>query len=187
MNDKKKLRAYFSEIRANITDKSIKDSLIAKRLLSDVKVINADCILLYASFRSEIDTRRIAELLLRKNITTAFPKCRENCVMTFHMVKKFSELHEGTFGIPEPDISLPKPIITSNTICIVPGLAFTEKGGRLGYGGGFYDRFFAENPDIYKIAPAYESLIAEELPLMKHDLTVNEIITEERTVFCNAE
>lgn len=187
MNDKKTLRAYFSGIRADIREKSNKDELIAKRLLSDKCLVSADHILLYASFRSEIDTLKLAGLLLEKNIKIAFPKCHENNVMTFHTVKDIADLNEGAFGIPEPDTALPQPRITSDTVCIVPGLAFTEHGGRLGYGGGFYDRFLAENPYVYKIALAYESLITEELPIMEHDLAVNQIITEERTVFCNAE
>lgn len=187
MNEKKILRADFSRIRANITDKCIKDSLIAKRVAEDSRVIKADCILLYASFRSEIDTWKLTGLLLEKNITIAFPKCHENGIMTFHIVKNINELHTGAFGIFEPDSSLPEPEITPDTVCIVPGLAFTENGGRLGYGGGFYDRFFEKYPDICKIALSYEKLITQKLPLSQHDLKVDLIITEERTVFCNAE
>lgn len=187
MNSKKILRADFSRIRAGITDKSAKDFLIAKRVMEDSRIMKADCILLYASFRSEIDTWQLTGLLLEKNITIAFPKCHENGIMTFHIVKNVNELHAGAFGIFEPDISLSEPEITDAAVCIVPGLAFTENGGRLGYGGGFYDRFFAKNPDICKIALSYEQLIAKKLPLSKHDFTVDLIITEERTVFCNAE
>ena len=71
------------------------------------------------------------------------------------------------------------------TVCIVPGLAFTEKGARLGYGGGFYDRFIAAYPEITTIALAYEAMITDSLPVQEHDMTVELIVTEERTVLCN--
>ena len=106
--------------------------------------------------------------------------------MTFHLIKSVADLHEGMYRIPEPDSSLPQPVITSDSVCIVPGLAFTEEGGRIGYGGGYYDEFILDNPDIYTIGLIYEELIVGELPLMQHDLRVDMIVTEERTVLCNA-
>ena len=72
-----------------------------------------------------------------------------------------------------------------SSVCIIPGLAFTEDGGRLGYGGGYYDEFILANPQLYTIALAYEELIVQQLPLMQHDLKVDLIVTEERTVLCN--
>ena len=105
--------------------------------------------------------------------------------MTFHLIGSVADLHEGMYRIPEPDSALPQPVITDKTVCIIPGLAFTEDGGRLGYGGGYYDAFILEYPHIYTIALAYEELIVDQLPLMQHDLTVDLIVTEERTVLCN--
>jgi 5-formyltetrahydrofolate cyclo-ligase len=89
------------------------------------------------------------------------------------------------YRISEPDSALPQPVITDKTVCIIPGLAFTEEGGRLGYGGGYYDKFIQENHDMTTIALAYEELIVDQLPLMQHDLRVDIIVTEERTVLCN--
>ena len=105
--------------------------------------------------------------------------------MTFHTVTSLSQLNEGKYGISEPDSALPQPIINEYTVCIVPGLAFTPDGGRLGYGGGFYDRFLADNPGVYTIALAFDAMIVDELPLSAHDLKVDSIVTEERMVLCN--
>ena len=185
MDNKKELRKVFSHLRAEVKDKVSKDMDITERLLEEEKIIEADTILLYASFGSEVDTYLLIDKLIEMGKNVALPKCDSERSMTFHIIGSVADLHEGMYRIPEPDSALPQPVITEKTVCIIPGLAFTEEGGRLGYGGGYYDAFILEYPDIYTIALAYEELIVDQLPLMKHDLTVDVIVTEERTVLCN--
>ena len=185
MDSKKILRKKFSEIRGNITDKAAKDAEITERFLNMERVRDADCIMVYASFGSEVETYGIVDAFLGTDKKIAYPRCEENGIMVFHVIESFADLHEGMYRISEPDISLPVAEVTDRTVCIIPGLAFTENGGRLGYGGGYYDRFLLDNPHIYTIALSYEELITDELPLLQHDLMVNSIVTEERTVFCN--
>ena len=181
--DKKELRRHFTEVRkkAGSVDKDIR---IADRLLALNEVADADTVLLFASFGSEINTWDIAEKLLDSGKTIAFPLCHENGIMSFHCIQQLSQLKTGAYGIREPDGSLPCPVISDDTICIVPGLAFTEKGARLGYGGGFYDRFIQKYPDMSTIALAYEDMITQALPSERHDAAVKYIVTEERTVLC---
>lgn len=182
--DKKELRRQFSEIRKS-AESELKNVIISAKLLAHEKICSADTILLYASFRSEVDTWQTARNLLLKNIKIAYPVCRENNNMTFHVVSELNQLNDATYGICEPDISLPQPEITDKTVCIVPALAFTEDGGRLGYGGGYYDRFLSAYPEMYTIGLAYEACIAENLPLAEYDIKIKSVITEERTIICN--
>lgn len=182
--DKATMRKEFSTLRKNAKSTE-KDRLIVKRILSDERILNADIILMYASFGSEVDTWEIAENLLKCEKTLAFPLCHEKGIMTFHIVSSLTQLTEGNYGIREPKPSLPCPDITSDSVCIVPGLAFTVSGGRLGYGGGFYDRFISEHQEIYTIALTYEVCITNSLPIMQHDIKVKAIASEERMVFCN--
>lgn len=184
MDDKKLLRKKFSEIRKNIPDRIKKDTAIRNVLLGQLE--NYDTVLLYASFGTEIDTFSIAEKLFGK-YTVAFPVSHKNGIMTFHTVNSTVELRKGMYGIYEPDISLPQPVINDRTLCIMPGLAFTPDGSRLGYGGGYYDRFLAEYPQIQKIALSYEELITDNLPVMQHDLKADYILTPERMILCHAE
>lgn len=184
MTDKKELRRQFSEIRKS-AQSELKDIIIGTKLLACEKIRRADTILMYASFKSEVDTWQIAHNLLLKNMQIAYPVCRENNTMTFHIISELNQLNDSVYGICEPDILLPEPEITDRTVCIVPALAFTENGGRLGYGGGYYDRFLAEYPEIYTIGLAYEKCIAENLPLVEHDIKIKSVITEERTIICN--
>ena len=183
MSDKKELRKHFSEVRRYAKD-DLKDDSIAARLLSLDDIKNADTVLLYASFGSEVDTWKITGKLIEMQKNIAFPKCGKNGHMTFHVVSGSSDLIAGAYGIPEPDISLPSPDITDRTVCIVPGLAFTENGSRLGYGGGFYDRFLEKYPAVTTLALAYEAVLTDKLPVESHDATVKYIVTEERTVLC---
>lgn len=183
--DKKELRRHFSEIRDSSASPD-KDRLICQRLLDSEQVRAADTVLLYASFRSEVCVDMLSEELDALGIPVAFPLCHKGGVMTFHLVPDISQLRPGAYGIREPDISFPQPEPTERTVCVVPGLAFTEYGGRLGYGGGFYDRFLTSNPQVYTAAAAYESQIAPELPLEKHDIRLRSIYTDERKIICNA-
>lgn len=188
MNEKKELRRHFAEIRKSAKSQE-KDLRIAERILAEEKIINADTILIFASFSSEPDTWAIAESLLSQNKCLAYPKCEKDGIMIFYIVDSAETLKnckKGAYGIFEPDASFPSPAITDKTVCIVPGLAFTENGGRLGYGGGYYDRFLSANPDIYKIALAYEAVITDNLITAEHDIAMDSIVTEERTVLCNA-
>lgn len=181
---KKELRKQFAEIRKS-TQSRLKETIIGTKILDNEKIRSADTILLYASFKSEVDTWNIAHNFLLKNVQIAYPKCRKNNTMTFHIISSLNQLDDAVYGICEPDVSLPEPEITQRTVCIVPGLAFTVSGERLGYGGGYYDRFLSEHPEIYTIGLAYEKCIAETLPLEKHDVKVKSIITEERTIICH--
>lgn len=184
VNDKKDLRKHFSDIRKAAKSPAA-DRSITEAVLADEYVRNADTVLLYASFGSEADTWGIAEKLIGRGTSVAYPLCHKGGIMTFHIVDDTDALSAGQYGIQEPDIALPQPVITSRTVCIVPGLAFTPDGGRLGYGGGFYDRFIAANPEMHTIAVAYERCMTDTLPLMQHDIKVDTIVTEERKVQCN--
>lgn len=184
MADKKELRRQFAEVRKSVKS-DLKDTVISVKLLADEKIRRADTILMYASFRTEVDTWQIADNLLFKNVQIAYPVCREDNTMTFHIISELNQLNDSIYGICEPDISLPEPEITDRTVCIVPALAFTENGIRLGYGGGYYDRFLAEYPEMYTIGLAYEACIAENLSLTEHDIKIKSVITEERTIICD--
>lgn len=187
MSVKSKLRKTYSEKRASIISKSLKDNFISNNILSSERVNNADIVLLYASFGTEVSTVKVIEELLKTDKKIAIPKCRENGIMTFHIITSMAQTSKGKYGITEPDESLPVPDYSEKTVALVPGLSFTEKGERLGYGGGYYDRFLAKYPYIYAIGLTYEDLIADSLPCLSHDLTVCALATEERMVFCCAE
>ena len=182
---KKELRKHFFNIRKKSSCQEA-DLRITEKLNEIPRINQADTVLLFASYGSEPSTWLIASIILEKNISAAYPKCSENGEMTFFKVNSTKELHKGKFGISEPAGDIAEiPIITDKTVCLVPGLAFTEDGRRIGYGGGYYDRFLSKYPDLYTIGIAYEMCITNELPAMEHDIKIKAIVTEERMVLCN--
>ncbi len=182
---KKELRKHFTEIRKSASSRNA-DNLITENLKRLPVFETADTVLLFASYCSEPSTWDFASWLLEKGISIAYPKCGEYGEMTFYKVKATDHLHIGKFGIAEPTASIMDiPYITDKTVCLVPGLAFTLDGKRIGYGGGYYDRFLSNNPQLFSIGLAYEKCITDELPSMEHDIKVKAIVTDERMVFCN--
>ena len=145
--DKKELRKIFRKKRNQISGKSEKDFKIAERVLSLEEVKNSRNILIYVSYGSETDTYSIIKRLLEEEKKVAVPRCLENGIMEFIYIKSLDELSAGAFGIPEPSGNI-RAVINKNTVCIVPALSFSPDGTRLGYGGGYYDRFL-ESENIY--------------------------------------
>jgi 5-formyltetrahydrofolate cyclo-ligase len=98
--------------------------------------------------------------------------------LTFHQVFSFSELVPGPFNLLEPPYQNPEIDIKKLDLIFVPGVAFDIKKGRIGYGGGFYDRVLVKIK-TFKIGVAFSFQIFEKLPLEAHDQRVDLIITEQ--------
>ena len=160
-------------------------SLRIGRTLLDLPLLN-NCatLLVYVAFRSEVKTLPIITTLLESGKTVAVPLTlvREKRLLGITIKEPEKELAPGYCGIPEPEASL----IPDNTIdpaiidlVIVPGSVFDRQGGRLGYGGGYYDRFLAlEAPQATRIALAYQLQMVDTIHLKPHDQTMDMIITE---------
>lgn len=156
---------------------------------------NAELLLFYVSYRSEADTLQLIKEALEAGRNVAVPKV-VGTDMVFYRITNFSQLVAGYKGILEPDVerceavtevngtdvahSVIGPALPQHTLLFVPGCAFDEKGGRMGYGGGFYDRFMEKYPDVLKVALAYEEQLVEEVPREAHDKAVDVIVTEKR-------
>lgn len=143
---------------------------------------NAELQLFYVSYRSEADTLELMKEALVTGRKVAVPKVVGKD-MVFYRITEVSQLIEGYKGILEPDTERCEAIsgdLPKGTLLFVPGCAFDEKGGRMGYGGGFYDRFMETYPDCLRVALAYEEQIVEEVPREVHDKLVDVIVTEKR-------
>ena len=125
--------------------------------------------------RGEPDLTPLIEIARARKIPTAFPRC-ENGVMTFHVASAPDDFSPDTYGIPSPRPALPVPICTARTLCILPGLAAGEDGTRLGYGGGYYDRFLDTFEGI-TLFPIYKERLFPTLPTDPNDKRVQIILT----------
>lgn len=143
---------------------------------------SADLLLFYVSYRSEADTLQLIKEALEAGCKVAVPKV-VGTDMVFYRITDISLLVEGYKGILEPDTGQCEAItgdLPKRSLLFVPGCAFDEAGGRMGYGGGFYDRFIEQYPDVLRVALAYEEQIVEEVPREVHDKPVDAIVTEKR-------
>ncbi len=119
------------------------------------------------------------------HMTLAWPKCRENGHMDFYKAT-MKDLRPGAFGILEPACGeLLAP--TALDAILVPGVAFSLDGGRIGMGGGFYDRYLETvRPDIPRVGIAYHWQIVPQLPLLFHDIPMTHLATDQGWHFCSA-
>lgn len=159
---------------------------IFKQVLS-LNVLSSDKkVLTYVSYKSEVRTNNIIEYCLCHNIDVYTPKVIEDH-MDFYKISSYGELKSGAYGILEP--------ITSdkyksnkrinhimNDIIIMPGLVFDTNGGRIGYGGGYYDRYLCTHIHLLKIAVCYDFQLIESgiIPKDQYDISPDIIVTDKR-------
>ena len=136
-------------------------------------------IMMYFSVRKEPGTLEIAETALSMGKTVAFPFCFRGGIMQARAVKSLAELSPSIMGIPAPPDTAPVIAPEELDLIIVPALAYDRSGHRIGYGGGYYDRYLRGIP-AYTVGLARESLIKDKLPTELHDIAVKCIVTEDR-------
>ena len=164
----------------SIKERGVKDNIISNKFLESESYKNAQTIFIYVSFASEVDTHEIINKALLDKKNVCVPKViSQKEGMEVILIKTFSELKDGKFGILEPVSRDNKIEPDKIDMVVIPGLAFDKDGGRLGYGGGYYDRLLvglrSETP---KIALAYSSQIIEKVFMNENDIYINRIITD---------
>lgn len=177
-SDKNGFREAAEAIRKAISpeEKSGRDEKIAAKILRSEKYERASMLLLFAAVRGEPDMKSLAQAALSDGKTVAYPACGEKGVMKFRSITSLSELKPGKFGIPEPSDGCQEITVTPGTLCIVPGLCFSPDGKRIGYGAGYYDRFF-ETHECYKIGVTYKELVFDRLPQDGRDIKMDEVVS----------
>lgn len=193
MTDKASLRRYFSDLRRGLTpdERHAAEAAICDRLFSLPAWREAVTVCGYISVRGELNTRPILERAAAEGKTIALPvtvtSAREGR-MVFRALPNgdFDRLTPARFGIPEPDESCPALTHADLTraLILVPALAFDEAGYRLGWGGGYYDRFLdnlreADIP-VATVGLVFSACRAELLPRESHDIPVHTVIDERR-------
>jgi 5-formyltetrahydrofolate cyclo-ligase len=178
MIEKSKLRKQYKEIRDAIPKEmrhaySLK---IAQRIRESQIYKEEQLIYCYSAFRSEVETAAFLNQALTDDKTVALPKV-EGDAMVFYAITDKSQLKSGAFGILEPDGGA---VIEEPGLMLLPGLAFDKAGHRMGYGGGFYDRYLADHAMNCKLALAFEGQIVPTVATQPHDQRVDGIVTEKR-------
>lgn len=141
-------------------------------------------IMLYLSAKNEADTLKLAEKALAdgKKVVVPITDTKTN-TLTLSYITSLDKLREGAFGILEPEIVIPCDYNDIDTV-IVPGLVFDERGGRIGYGKGYYDRLFSKLNAV-KAAFCYDFQLVPAVYTESHDVPMDYIITESRIIDCD--
>lgn len=160
---------------------------IEDRLFDFANFLEAKIALLYMNTSYEVSTQKILKKCFKYNKVVVLPAFREEKRrMTLMKISNLgADLTPGPRGVPEPDEKRCKTVpIESIDIAIIPGIAFDEKGGRIGTGRGYYDKLI---PDLSittrKVALAFECQILPQIPMESHDRHVDIIITEDRIIY----
>lgn len=158
---------------------------ISEKVLDLVKTNNVRQVLIYVSYGSEVDTFGIMERLWKENVDVYCPKVADAQAkrMEFYKISSREDLVAGFKGILEPvDCSKAREYVESlepGAMIIVPGCSFDKVGYRMGYGGGFYDRYLGTHPELIKVGVCFKAQICESVPTDEHDVKMDYVIWEE--------
>ncbi len=190
--DKKELRKNMLAKRTNLPwqEVQIKSQQINAQLFAHKSYLSAKTILAYLPVKKEPNSLNIIKNAWQQEKQVLVPvTCPETKSLLLSQLKSLKELTKGHYGIPEPKQKYLRPIDPlSVDICLLPGVAFNRNGFRLGYGGGYFDRFLPNlRSDCLKVALAYDFQILDFLPSALYDIPVDLIITESTIYNCTPE
>ena len=153
------------------------DDALFARFLSLPQVEAADTLLLYHGMGAEPDTARLFPALWARGKRLCLPRCLPGHGMEARLIRPDSVLVPHRYGMLEPGADCPPVERDAIDLVLVPGLAFDSSGGRLGRGGGYYDRFLAHYRGA-AVLVCRERLLRQEIPFGIHDYPVPWVVTE---------
>lgn len=180
--DKENLRKELLQKRISLPPEKITalSREIEKKVMDLVFWKNAENVGLYSGVKSEVETSLLFAKSLEEGKRVFFPRVEQG--LGFYEVLGPEDLEKGAWGIMEPKHTCdPLPADEGLGVMIVPALAFSENGFRLGYGKGFYDRVL-QNFKGTSIGITYDFLVLQDLPHEAHDRAVNYVVTEKRVI-----
>ena len=176
-----KKRKNMSSEDANIYSKEIINTLINMDIFK-----NSKNIMLYLSFKNEVDTFRLVEICLKSNKRVIVPHCVKETIeiIPCEISDVKNNLIKTKIGVMEPDPNhLNVFSLDKLDLIIVPGVVFDENCNRIGFGAGYYDRFLSKlNKDVPTIGLCYEYQLIDIVPTNKYDIPLHSILTEKRLI-----
>ncbi|KXB69555.1 5-formyltetrahydrofolate cyclo-ligase [Peptoniphilus sp. DNF00840] len=171
--DKKELRKKYTKVRAEVEDKDLKDKLIRKNLRELDLYKKARSVFVFISYRSEVDTKGIIDDILADGKKLLVPLVKGSEMIAVE-VKGIDDLEPNKMGILEPKDG---EEVTEVDLTLTPGLAFDKAGYRLGYGGGYYDKFFSK-VDTIRMGIGYYDQFVESLVHEDYDKPLQYLLTD---------
>jgi len=179
--DKKEIRSIMIEKlkKISIEERETKSKIISEKLILTNVWKKASIIATTMSMEHEVNSFYLIQAAWNEGKTIVVPKCiHKTKEMKFYKITSFSDLEKGYFGILEPLIDRCEKIVKDDIdLIIVPGVAYTKEGNRIGYGGGYFDRYLEDyQKDILSLA--FQCQMTDKLPYEQHDIHIPLIITD---------
>lgn len=182
---KQSIRNRYLGMRNNLSysERLAKSQKIWELLKQEPVYQNAEAVLVYMDYRSEVMTTGLVEELLANSSKRVFAPRVLGMNISFYEILTLEELEPGYQGIREPAQNEEKMFTHAlvkdlNSLILIPGAVFDRQRGRMGYGKGFYDRFLADYVELSGAALAFECQIARSVPMEDHDIRPGIIVTE---------
>ena len=174
--DKKELRSFIRQQKRAMTEQQIvaASKRLGELFAASEEYQQAETIYGYLPYTQEVRTVSMLEKAMADGKRVAVPKVYGD-EMRFIYITDMSQVEKGYAGIPEPIAD--EPIANDpKALVLMPGLAFDPQGHRIGYGGGFYDRFLAEEPDHPTLALCYDFQMLDHLETEEFDIPVDKVL-----------
>lgn len=185
---KKELRKKARELRDSLDREEVirLSGIIQDMVCRHPWFAESSTVFTYVSTGNEVMTGDIIEKALKAGKRVCVPRVVPGVKMEVVPIKNLGhDLQPGFFNIMEPRPELPPVSEDQADLVIVPGLVFDRRGYRIGYGGGYYDRFLLKTANNCRIIGiAYDFQIVEKLPADEHDMRVMAVITERGIIYC---
>lgn len=178
MERKKLIRKEVFKRRKAVSDQQVMEdsARICQKLFHLRAFLESDWVYLYIDYNHEVMTENILRQALALQKRVAAPKVVGKD-MVFYEISSLEDLEPGYCGILEPKEGLMEADC-EHAFLVMPGVAFDRQKHRVGYGGGFYDRFLERHTELYKAALAFEFQIFNEVPTESTDILPDVVITE---------
>lgn len=183
IRSKKEIRTEVKKHRREALPEQIRENshIICDKFLELPEYQEAKVVFAYMDCKNEVETKKVIEQCWKDGKTIAVPKVFGE-IMKYYAICSYEDLEDGYFGIREPKHEQLQEIVCEDGLMILPGVAFDEERHRVGYGGGFYDRYLEAHPHMKKVAFAFEFQMFDKVPFEEFDRQPEKIITEKRII-----
>ncbi|MDN4493305.1 5-formyltetrahydrofolate cyclo-ligase [Ureibacillus aquaedulcis] len=185
--DKKRLR---NQVRHSLQEMNSEQFMLSslhikENFFKEPSILEGKTIAITISNKQEVDTKEIIEMLWTLNKRVVVPKCNPNDrSMNFYEIENFNQLENVYMDLQEPIPEITRLVPSENIDCIiVPGIVFDVNGYRIGYGGGYYDRYLTHFNGML-ISLAFNIQVKEKVPSENYDIPVDLILTETDRIDC---
>ena len=186
--NKDELRAQMRRMRRALSGEEQREAAkaAAARIFALEAYQSARVVMAYAAAKGELSLDWILDDALTSGKALALPRCEGEGVMRAYRVQTRARLKKGAYGIWEPDETCPPIEPDDMDLILVPGTAFDRQGGRLGQGGGYYDRYLAQTRAV-RIGVCHDFALLDAVPTQAHDARMDGVVTPKHTIVTREE